>query len=187
MFTVVFDACVLYPAPLRDLLMQLATARLFRVKWSHQIHDEWTRNLLKNRQDLTSEALQRTVECMNKALPDALVEGHEFLIDVIHLPDADDRHVVAAAIRGRADAIVTTNLRDFPASELEKHNLEAIHPDDFVSYQLDLDQGAVLECARVHRARLINPPKTPDEYLDTLLAQALPKTVSALASFKTLL
>ncbi len=124
--------------------MQLAAARLFRVKWTTKIHEEWTRNLLANREDLKQADLDRTVELMNTALPDALIEGYESLVEGIVLPDKNDRHVVAAAIFGRADAIVTTNLKDFPADVLAKYNLEALHPDDFISLQITLDQAAVL-------------------------------------------
>jgi predicted nucleic acid-binding protein len=128
-YTVVYDACVLYPAPLRDLLIQLATAAMFRVKWTDQIHEEWIRNLLNNRSDLSRTQLERTRSKMNAAVRDCLVSGYESLIPVITLPDENDRHVVAAAIFARADAIVTFNLKDFPAPNLAKFNLEAIHPD----------------------------------------------------------
>lgn len=104
-FIAVLDACVLYPAPLRDLLLSLAADGLYRAKWSQQIHDEWTRNLLKNRRDLTAEQLQRCCTCMNTAVPDSLVTGYEDLIDSITLKDPDDRHVVAVAIRSNADSI----------------------------------------------------------------------------------
>jgi hypothetical protein len=72
-FTVIYDACVLYPAPLRDLLMQLALTELFRARWTDRIHDEWTRNVLKNRPDLTVAQLNRTRSMMNAAIEDALV------------------------------------------------------------------------------------------------------------------
>ncbi|HVM79005.1 MAG TPA: PIN domain-containing protein, partial [Stellaceae bacterium] len=125
-FTVVYDACVLYPAPLRDLLLQLATANLFRAKWTGAIHDEWIRNLLAARPDLDPATLARTRELMDKAVPDSLVTGYEYLIPTIELPDPNDRHVVAAAIHARADAIVTSNLLDFPNGSLAPYNLEAI-------------------------------------------------------------
>ena len=114
--------------------MQLATAELFRAKWTAAIHDEWMRNLLFDRPDLTRERLERTRSLMDENAPDCLVEGYEHLIPQVTLPDADDRHVVAAAIHARADAIVTFNLKDFPAAELVRFNLEAIHPDDFISF-----------------------------------------------------
>lgn len=98
-FTAVYDACVLYPAPLRDFLMWLALSGHFRAKWSLEIHNEWKRNLLKNRPDLTAEQLDRTSELMDQALPDARLSGYEELIQGLTLPDVDDRDVLAAAIR----------------------------------------------------------------------------------------
>ncbi len=98
-FTAVFDACVLYPAPLRDLLMSVALTEQFHARWTSEIHDEWVKNLLKQREDLTEAKLQRTVELMNAAVPDCLVENYEGYIDSLELPDLDDRHVLAAAIK----------------------------------------------------------------------------------------
>lgn len=109
-FTVLYDVCVLYPAPLRDLLMHIAVTDLYRAKWTDAIHDEWTRNVLKDRPDLKPEQLQRTRDLMNALARDCLVTGYERLIDAVTLPDPDDRHVLAAAIRAGADIIVTFNL-----------------------------------------------------------------------------
>jgi hypothetical protein len=105
----------------------------------------------------------------------------------LSLPDQDDRHVLAAAIHSRADAIVTFNLRDFPEGDLKAHNVEAIHPDDFIAFQFDLDNAGVIVSASKCRRRLTNPNFTPRQYLDTLLAQRLPKTVAALTPYITLL
>ena len=179
-FTVVYDACVLYPAPLRDFLMRLALSDLFRARWSELIHDEWTRNVLANRPDLTPEQLDRTRQLMNAHVRGGMVSGFEHLIESVELPDPDDRHVVAAAIHAGASLIVTFNLKDFPASALERYNLHARHPDDFIVDLLDLQPAAVLKAAASHRRSLTNPPKTADEYLDTLLAQGLTQTVSSL-------
>jgi len=98
-FTVFYDANVLYPAELRNFLMHLALTGVFRAKWSSDVHEEWIRNLLKNRPDLTREKLERTRQLMDKAAPDALVTGYQHLIPGLLLPDRDDRHVLAAAIR----------------------------------------------------------------------------------------
>lgn len=138
-FTAVYDACVLYPAPLRDFLMWLALSGRFRAKWSMEIHNEWKRNLLKNRPDLTIEQLNRTSELMDVAVPDACVTGYEELIAGLTLPDADDRHVLAAAIRCDASVIVTFNRKDFPCSALGVYDIEAQHRDEFVSNLFDLD------------------------------------------------
>lgn len=112
-FTAVYDACVLYPAPLRDFLMWLGLSGRFRARWSERIHDEWKRNLLKNRPDVGREQLNRTSSLMDRAIPDGLVSGYEDLIEGLRLPDPDDRHVLAAAIRCSASIIVTFNVRIF--------------------------------------------------------------------------
>lgn len=179
-FTVVYDACVLYPAPLRDLLMHLALSDLYRARWSDMIHDEWTRNVLATRLDLSAEQLNRTRQLMNSNVRDCLVTGFEYLIPAITLPDADDRHVVAAAVHSGASLIVTFNLKDFPAEALKPYNLSAQHPDDFVVDLLDLHPAGVLEAVAGHRRSLKKPPKTADEYLDTLLAQGLTQSVAAM-------
>ncbi|WP_164104374.1 PIN domain-containing protein [Candidatus Laterigemmans baculatus] len=133
-FTALYDACVLYPAPLRDLLMRLALTELFRARWTNQIHDEWIRNVLADRPDLTAEQLERTRELMNAHVRDCLVIDYEDMIEGLDLPDRDDRHVLAAAIRTRASVIVTFNLSDFPPAYLAKHGLEAQHPDEFITH-----------------------------------------------------
>ncbi|MCP4663681.1 MAG: PIN domain-containing protein, partial [bacterium] len=95
----VLDACVLYSAPLRDLLMRLASGGLLQARWSERILDEAFRALLAHRPDLDPARLQRTQQLMCQALPDAMVRGHEELVEELELPDPDDRHVLATAIR----------------------------------------------------------------------------------------
>src|SRR5579863_9090922 len=131
-FTALYDACVLYPAPLRDLLMHLAMADLFRARWTDRIHDEWIRSVLANRPDLRREQLERTRRLMNAHILDCVVTGYEHLIDRLKLPDPNDRHVLAAAIRAGADVIVTMNLDDFPVKVLGPYGIEPQHPDVFV-------------------------------------------------------
>jgi predicted nucleic acid-binding protein len=181
-FVVVYDACVLYPAPLRDLLVRLATTGLFAAKWSEHIHHEWMRNLIANRPELETP-LQRTRQLMDQAVEDCLVENYESLIDALSLPDPDDRHVLAAAIRAGAQLIITTNLKDFPAATLTKFGIEAVHPDLFIVQQMDLHEGLVVQVARKHRASLRNPSKSVDEYLDTIAAQGLVVTADRLQEF----
>ncbi|MEA5446808.1 PIN domain-containing protein [Gammaproteobacteria bacterium AB-CW1] len=183
---VVYDACVLYPAPLRDFLIRLAGTGLFAAKWTDRIHDEWIHSLLMKRPDLESR-LSRTRELMNTAVPDSLVTGYEEYIDLVELPDPDDRHVVAAAIRSSAQIIVTTNLKDFPESALQAHDLEAVHPDEFSIMQMDLNEGQVVRLAHHHRMALKNPPKSPEEYLDTLRSQGLVATADRLSAYQDLL
>ena len=118
---VVYDANVLFPAQLRDLLMRLAVAGLVRTHWSEKIHEEWMEGVLVSRPDLRREQLERTRTLMEQALPSARVEGYERHVASISLPDPNDRHVVAAAMEVEAEVIVTFNLRDFPQSVLQPH------------------------------------------------------------------
>jgi len=161
-FTAVYDACVLYPAPLRDFLMWLGLSGRFRARWSSQIHEEWKRSLLRDRSDLTAEQLNRTSALMDQAIPDALVTGHEAIAENLRLPDPGDRHVLAAAIRCGASVIVTFNEKDFPADALEPFGIEAQHPDLFVDNLFDLDPAAVIAAAQRQRRQLKNPPMTVD-------------------------
>jgi hypothetical protein len=186
-FSAVFDACVLYPAPLRDFLMWLALSGSFRARWSPQIHDEWKRNLLANRTDLTQVQLDRTSALMDRAIPDALVTGHEALIEGLHLPDVDDRHVLAAAIRCGASVIVTFNERDFPVEALAPFGIEAQHPDVFVENLIDLDVAAVVGAAQRQRAKLRSPPMPVERFLEMLRRQGLVQTAKALSAYAAVL
>ena len=185
--TALYDACVLYPAPLRDLLMQLAVTDLFRAKWTDEIHGEWIRNLLENRPDLRREQLERTRSLMNSHVRDCLVIGYENLIPALVLPDAKDRHVLAAAIRSQTDVIVTFNLKHFPENVLAKYGMVAQHPDEFVKHLLELAASIVYEAAKRQRQNLRNPPKTVEEYLAALERQGLVQTVGGLRRFAELI
>ena len=179
-FAAVLDANVLYPAPLRDLFMQLAVARLFRARWSDRIHDEWTRNVLARRPDLSAERLARTRRLMDAHAPGSLVAGYEPLIGGLHLPDPDDRHVLAAALRAGAEGIVTFNLRDFPPAILGPLGVAAWHPDEFVCALLGRSPEGVAGAVREQRRNLARPPVSPDGLLDTLASQGLPRTANRL-------
>ncbi len=182
-FTALYDACVLFPAPLRDLLMRLALTDLFRARWTAEIHEEWIRAALAARPDLDRAKLERARDLMNLHAPDCLVTDYEPLITGVELPDPNDRHVVAAAVRGGAQVIVTFNLVDFPNDYLARFGMEAQHPDEFISHLLDLSPGAVCEAAKRQRAALKNPSKSVDEFLDALARQRLPETVMRLREF----
>ena len=98
-FTVVYDACVLYPASVRDLIVELARTGLFRAKWTVRIHAEWINAVIRHRPELERARLERVAELMNSGVPDCLVTGFESLeAGLTSLPDPDDRHVLAAAI-----------------------------------------------------------------------------------------
>jgi len=185
-FSVIYDACVLYPAPLRDFLMRLALSGLFAARWSDDIQNEWARNLLEARPAL-AEQVTRTIKLMNQAVPDCRVTGYESLIPGLELPDPNDRHVLAAAILAGAQLIVTFNLKDFPSDYLTTFGIEAVHPDDFIVQQFDLHEARVINAAKSHRASLRNPPKEAEEYLDTLAAQGLVVTVDRLREYRGLI
>ena len=186
-FVALFDACVLYPAQLRDLLLRVAISDSFKARWTDRIHDEWIRNLLQDRDDISPERLTRTRELMNQAVPDCLVTEYEPFIEQLTLPDPDDRHVLAAAIRCQAGVIVTMNLRDFPDEVVARYGISVQHPDEFLAHLFDLRPAVVCTAIREMRASLVNPPKTVRELLDDLLRVGLPDTVSLLETMEELL
>lgn len=182
-FTCLFDACVLYPAPVRDLIIELAVADLYRARWTDRIHDEWISSLLSKRPDLNRERLEKTRLLINSSVEDCIVHGYEPLAETLSLPDVDDRHVLAAAIKAQAQVIVTYNLKDFPAITLKAFGIETQHPDDFFLNQSDLQQGPFLAAIKRIRGALKNPPKTAQEYLDVLRRHSLAKTAELLESY----
>jgi hypothetical protein len=103
------------------------------------------------------------------------------------LPDPDDRHVLAAAIVGRCDVIVTHNLKDFPNETLAFYGIEAQHPDEFLSHHLNLAPGIFCSSVQKVRRRLKNPPFSVDQYLENLMQQGLVATVAELKTFAQLL
>lgn len=146
------------------------------------------RNVHADYPDVTWEDLEYTRREMDRALPDACVDGHHRLIQDLTLPDPDDRHVLAVAIHADADYIVTFNLSDFPEARLDPHGLEAVSPDRLASILMDrvLEQvlvpEQVLEVAARHRASLRKPPLRPAEYLRALRNGGLDKTADGLES-----
>jgi predicted nucleic acid-binding protein len=179
-FVVVYDANVLYPSTLRDLLIRIAQAGLVQAKWTNQILDEVFRNLIANRPDLDVENLRRTRELMCRSVRDCLVLGYESLSDTLKLPDPGDRHVLAAAIKARAQVIVTTNLKDFPSDVLSQWNVEAKHPDEFVLDQIDLDRQVVYGAVQRIADSWRQPPGTVDDVLRSLDRDGLVESVAAL-------
>ena len=179
--TAVLDACVLYPAPVRDILLNIAQTRLYSAKWSDEINAEWTRNLLKNRPDLKESNLMRTLGEMNNSFTEANVTEFEHLIPTIQLPDLDDRHVVACAIQCEATIIVTKNLKDFRAEELEKFNIIAQHPDNFICDLFELDEKTLQKALNKQLSTLKNPPQTKEELLETFRKNDLVKVAELFA------
>jgi hypothetical protein len=167
-FSAVLDANVLYPAPLRDYLLRLAQQDLYKPKWTDRIQEEWIRNLAINRSDLKREDLEKTRNAMDSAFPDANITHYEDLIMGLTLPDPNDKHVLAAAIKASVDVIVTCNTKDFPGDYLKTYDIETQHPDEFINNLIDLDKPkAQLALARQAKG-LRNPPKSINDILQAL-------------------
>ena len=179
-FTVVYDANVLYPNSLRDLLVRVAQAGLVQAKWTDRILDETFRSLKRDRPDLDQAKLDRTRVLMNRAIRDVLVTGYEPLIDVLDLPDADDRHVLAAAIKAHAQVIVTENVKHFPPICVRSWNVEARGADDFVLDLIDLNRPAVYAQVQRMADAWRNPPGTVDDVLSSLEHVGLVESVTSL-------
>ncbi|GAB4335679.1 MAG: hypothetical protein Kow00117_18640 [Phototrophicales bacterium] len=181
------DANILYPAPIRDIMLQLAFQGMFRARWTDDIHREWIEALLKKQPYRQREKLERTRHLMDVSTPDALITGYESLIACLELPDPDDRHVLAAAIVGRCDVIVTQNLQHFPQSVLQIYDIEAQHPDDFLVAHFNHETKNFCEAIREVRARLKNPTYTVKQYIDNLKKQGLVTTAKELELHSELL
>lgn len=170
-FSVVLDTCVLYPAHLRDTLLRLAERGLYRPLWSADIVEELRRNLLED--GFHPDSVGGLIAEMSNAFPDAEVGGYRSLIDGLTC-DPKDRHVLAAAVRADAAAIITFNLSDFPASSVQPFEIEVIDPDTFLLDELDLAPGPVID--ELHNQATANrrSPRTLPELLDALARAGAP-------------
>lgn len=179
-FCALFDANVLYPAPLRDYLLRLASTGIYKPHWTATIQEEWISNLLENREDLTRENLERTKKAMNNAFPDGNIENFEVLIESLTLPDKNDRHVLAAAIKGQVNIIVTSNVKDFPEKYINRFDIEVSDADTFARNLIDLDRDKSIEALDSLVKSLKNPPQTKESILTTLEKCGLTRTVAKL-------
>jgi predicted nucleic acid-binding protein len=186
-YTALIDACVLVSAPRRDLLLTLAEAEFFRVRWSRNIISETQsalRNIFAERgvEDHDARAA-RAVAAMQTAFPEALVEDQEGLQQLTFgLRDANDEHVLSAAVQTQAQAIVTDNLTDFPAAILSPLNIEARTADDFIADTIALDEGKAVAAIRSMRVRLRRPGMSPKDFLKSLETHRLFVTASILSN-----
>lgn len=186
-FTAVVDACVLAGVAKRDLILSLADAELFRVRWSYQVMTETEKainGILRDRGYNAEDSKERAAHALKSiqaAFPEAAVEGHADLTDKLDcLPDKDDHHVLAAAIHCKASVIVTDNLKDFPKKVLELYEIEPKSADEFIADTVDLDYRKSLAAIAALRARLKNPELTASELLERWRAQGLQKTAECL-------
>jgi PIN domain len=167
-YAAVLDACVLVPIALADTLLRVAEKGLYRPLWSDRILEEAQAAIEEIHPGID---VGKRFTDMREAFDDALVTGWEELEAGISLPDNDDRHVVAAAVRAGAQAIVTSNMSDFPEATLSGLDLEAVHPDDFLLDQLDLSPPTILQVIREQAAHTSRPRLTPLD-LAALLSRA---------------
>ena len=181
--TALLDANILYPAPMRDILCNWRLAMFFRAKWTAYIHREWIDALLLNQPHRDRAVLERTRSLMDRAVWDCLVTGYETLISALNLPDPDDRHVLAAAITGHCDVIVTCNPQDVPEAVAAPYGIEVQQPDDFLSDHLDLMPVPFCDAVRMIRARLMAPPISVQDYLGNFAGLGLGATAAELEQF----
>jgi len=177
-FTCVLDTNVIHPIAIRDLVLWFAHYDLFTVKWSNGICGEWAR--VMRRMGIPQTEIDKRVRRMNDAFPDALVENYEGLIEGLTLPDPDDRHVLAAAIKANANLIVTNNLADFAEAELAKYGLEAKSADEFLTDIIDLNHERALEAFKEMVANRRSPEMDAYEVLDELRHVGLKRTADYL-------
>ena len=176
----VFDACILYPFHLRNIVVQAAVDRLVDARWTDQIHDEWVRNVAADAPAIPVERLRAIRRLMNAALPGATVVGYEDLVPTVSLPDPDDRHVVAAAITAGASVIVTWNLRDFPATALKKYGLRRQTPDAFLAELYDGAPDLIVGSLANARRNLNKSRVSASQFIDILGKQKLTQLVTRL-------
>lgn len=166
----VLDACVLFPMPLCDTLLRIAEAELYIPKFSQEILNETIRNLVKKNK-MTEEKAVRYQEHIKRAFPDAMIEKYEKLVPLM-TNDIKDRHVLAAAVKAKADVIVTFNLKDFPLDSVEPFDIVVKHPDDFLLDTLSEYGVTVLtEILQQQAAALKKPPMSLRELLQRLSRQ----------------
>ena len=174
-FTALLDANVLYPIYLCSALLRLSEAELYQVRWSADILQEALGSLKTNYPPDKHPSLERRFAVMEKHFPDAVVTGYENLIPAM-TNHVGDRHVLAAAIRGRADVIVTSNVRHFPYASRKPYDIDVQEPDNFLCHQYDVRDPEHLTGVLEHWAsQLQKPPLTLEKLLRVYLARSAPK------------
>lgn len=181
-YTVVLDASVLFPNMKRDLLLRFFEADLYRARWTEKIQQEWF-NRAVEKYPGNEDKLRRTDELMRQHFDSAWVAGYERFTDAVILPDPDDRHVVAAALRCAAQYIVTDNIKHFPEAALGELDLERGTADSFLASTFEHYEAQALEVIRDHREGLRSKPTT-SEYLMNLIAKGLPLVAARLKPHK---
>jgi predicted nucleic acid-binding protein len=185
-YTAVLDACVLFSRLQRDVLLSLAHADLYTARWTTEIEREWTSSAIKRYPDV-SENIPKILAQMRDAIPDCLIVDYEDFIPCIKLPDENDRHVLAAAIRGNADAIVSLNTKDFPARVLNQFDIEIQTPDQFVLNQIMLNPPKALTAIKKMRIRWDRPSMSSHDMIDLFEKRQLSQTAAHLRDVSELI
>lgn len=167
-YTAVIDACVFYGMLKTDALMSLCSRGLFAAKWSKRIENEWVGHLSEKMPDKKAEIIRRRDQ-MRVSVPDWAVcaEGIDSIEECLQLPDMNDRHVLAAAIIGHADCIVTEDKTGFDEAIVGQYDIEIIDTDSFIVSQLDRDEYQALAAFKAMRLRWRKPEATPQEFCVT--------------------
>ena len=168
LFSAFLDACVLVPLAPCDTLLRMADNEAFRPLWSEKVIDEARLALERVHPEVDPNRFRSRFRSMNEAFDDALVTGWEPLVGSFALPDPDDAHVVAAALVGRADVIVTENTKDFPDSALGPLGLKAVRLDEFLLDQFDLSPTSASWIIEEQAQAMKRPPVDADQLLDRL-------------------
>lgn len=171
------DANVLYPAPLRDLLLNLADLNTFQPFWSERIQNEWIINLLKNRPDLKRTQLERTRNFMNLAFPNANIDKYENIKLIKELPDQNDKHVLQVAIKSKSQYLVTQNIQDFPKDIVSHYNIKLIKADNFIAEICKKHNSELNEAVNQILEYLRNPPITKNKLLEIFNKLELYQTI----------
>lgn len=170
-FIVVLDTNVIYPIEIRDLLFWFAHYDLFTPKWSKHIFDEW--EIVMRRKGISEKEVKKRSAIANSAFPDALVENYENLIPNLNLPDEEDKHVLAAAIKINADVIVTNNLKDFPKAYINQFGISVKNADNFIADIIDLNNETAIKAFREMVLNRKNPNLDEFQVLDNLRKNGL--------------
>lgn len=170
-FIVVLDACVLYKANVRDLLLRTAKNELYQPRWTIKICNEVSKSLITNGV-ASLEKAQKLVQVMNNAFPEALIDNYVELVELkTDEINEKDRHVLAAATVSNSQVIVTDNLKHFPSNILDKYNLEAQSSDEFLQNLLGLSPDGVVESFIEIEKSLKNPPLSQDAIIQGFMKQ----------------
>lgn len=183
-FTAVLDANVLAGGLTRNLLLTFAEAGFYRPRFSAEILDEVEKYIVTRTDAATGQRQRANIE---RAFPEAIVEGYEPLVDGLILPDKKDRHVLASAIQTRAAVIVTDNLKDFPEDVLSKHNVETVSLDNFLADIIDLAGPEAIVAARRMRRRLNSPEIDAEELIRLVEKRGLLQAADLLSRYHELL